>query len=363
MDNIIHNDGSMRRRVLLRDVAKAMRVSVMTVSRALRHDRHVSVALAAKIRATSQRMGYRPDPMLASLVAYRGHLRERKSKSLIAFVTTGKTPSEYRVHRFHTGTLLGAQRRGNELGFQVVPVWLPELEKNFRDPTKVLLARGIQGVILAPLVDLNTPVRLDWNQFSVVALGYSFQKPEFNYAASHLFQDMCLAFDRVSACGYMRPTLIYTADNLRRTLNQLHGAFLFKQSALAPQNQLPPLSLRDANQVETVREYLRTHRPDVIFSGFSDLLQIIKSIGYSIPRELGYVALDTVNYNSQISGIFQDPERIGSAAMDRLNMQLQFSIRGVPHVPEGTIVYGQWIKGRTLLSRAKPVPSRAQRGR
>jgi LacI family fructose operon transcriptional repressor len=340
--------------VLLRDVASKLKVSVMSVSRALRRDRHVSSELAAKIRTAAKQMGYSPDPMLASLVAYRGNLRNRTERALVAFVTTGQSPNEFRKHRFHTGTLAGAQARGRELGFQVVPIWLPDLEKNHRDPSKVLAARGVQGLILAPLVDLNTRVNLDWASFSVVALGYSLQKPEFNYAASHLFQDMCLAFDRVSACGYLRPALIYTADNLRRTLNQLHGAFLFMQSRLAVANQLPPLSLESPSEVERLRDYLEAHDPDVIFSGFSDLLPTLKSIGYSIPRDLGYVALDTVNHDSQISGIFQNPERIGSAAIDRLNMQLQFSIRGIPQVPEGTIVYGQWIKGRTLRVHTSP---------
>src|SRR5690606_32730636 len=58
-------------RILLRNVALEAGVSVATVSRALRNDREVSRKTAQHIQSLARRLGYRPDPALASLAAYR----------------------------------------------------------------------------------------------------------------------------------------------------------------------------------------------------------------------------------------------------------------------------------------------------
>ncbi len=58
-------------RVSLRDVAKTVGVSHVTVSLALRGDTRVSATRRTEIRAAAEQLGYRPDPMLSSLASYR----------------------------------------------------------------------------------------------------------------------------------------------------------------------------------------------------------------------------------------------------------------------------------------------------
>ena len=61
-------------RVSLRDVARAVGVSHVTISLALRGDPRIPLSRRVEIQATADRLCYRPDPMLASLAAYRGIL-------------------------------------------------------------------------------------------------------------------------------------------------------------------------------------------------------------------------------------------------------------------------------------------------
>jgi LacI family gluconate utilization system Gnt-I transcriptional repressor len=58
-------------RVTLSDVALAAGVSPSTVSRALRGERAVDPALIARVRAVSDRLGYRPDPAARALASQR----------------------------------------------------------------------------------------------------------------------------------------------------------------------------------------------------------------------------------------------------------------------------------------------------
>lgn len=58
-------------RVTLSDVAQAVGVSAMTVSRALRGERRVDPQLVEKIQAAAQRMGYVPDPAARALASQK----------------------------------------------------------------------------------------------------------------------------------------------------------------------------------------------------------------------------------------------------------------------------------------------------
>ena len=58
-------------RITLHDIAKKAGVSVATVSLALRGRGDISLKRAEEIRALAQTMGYRPNPLLASLASKR----------------------------------------------------------------------------------------------------------------------------------------------------------------------------------------------------------------------------------------------------------------------------------------------------
>lgn len=339
---------SRRARVVLSDIARAAGVSTMTVSRALRHGEHVSPTLRQRIRKLARRLGYEPDPMLASLVVYRHGLRPRTEHSVVAYLTTDATRNGYTRLAVTGQVFLGAEQRGRELGFRVEPVWLPDLIKRGRDATAVLLARGIRGLLLARVPKVGMTIPIDWEKFCCVAVGYSLITPSFHYVASHLFQDMNLAFEETVASGYRRPLLVQSEEVDRRTLHQFHGAFLHKQRSLPEADRVPVLWVEGENPVEPLRHHLTQYEPDVVLAPWPGLLKTVHRLGLQPPRKLGFVDLNLESATAHNSGIFQDFPRIGRAAMDRLNMQLHLGERGVPDVPEGTTVNGKWVPGQTL---------------
>src|SRR5436305_14104955 len=79
-------------RVSLRDIAAEIGVSHVTVSLALRGDVRISVARRSEIAAAAERLGYRPDPTLASLSAYRQAKKPVEIRSTIAWLNQWSDP-------------------------------------------------------------------------------------------------------------------------------------------------------------------------------------------------------------------------------------------------------------------------------
>ena len=73
-------------RVSLRDIARNLNVSHVTVSLALRDDPRIRLERRREIQAAAKALGYEPDPMLASLSAYRQAKRTKPIHSTVAWL-------------------------------------------------------------------------------------------------------------------------------------------------------------------------------------------------------------------------------------------------------------------------------------
>lgn len=340
------------RRVTLRDVAVRAGVSVMTVSRALREDTYVKAELRSRLRKLAARLGYRPDPHLSALAAYRKRIRPPAEHAVIAYLTTDVKRAGFQASVVSRDAFVGAAERGRETGYRVEHVWLPELRKRHRDPSAVLIARGIRGLILSRLPSVEVQLDLAWEKFSCVAVGYSLQEPAFHRVASHLFQDLGLAFNEVIARGYRRPALLLSRGLDRRTQHQFHGAFLFGQQSLPPANRLPILWSGETVAATDLGPFIKRHAPDVLLSIWPLASAAVQQLKLRLPRDIGFVDLCLEDRASAISGVYQDFRQIGRTAVDRVNLLLQTGERGPPQKAEVTALYGEWVEGETLRAAA-----------
>jgi LacI family transcriptional regulator len=336
------------RRVTLRDVGRVAGVSAMTVSRALRKDAHVSAATAMRICKIAREMKYQPDPHLTALAAYRKQLRPPKNQEVIAYLTTDSSREGYKRTRIGNESLRGACLRADEFGYRVEPTWLPDLIRQHHDPSDVLRARGIRGVILARMGRVGMTVDLDWDRFSCVAIGYSLLKPTLHVIASHFFHNLCRSFDELIAIGYKRPALLLSADLDFRTGHQFQGAFLYKQQSLPAACRLPILWTESAKQSENLEIYRSNFDPDAILSAWPSTRAVLTTLGLQPPIDIGYINLNIVRKEDSVSGIFQNVLEIGATAVSRLNVMLQYGEKGIPLLPDVTALSGEWYPGSTL---------------
>ena len=335
------------KRVLLKNIAAEVGVSTMLVSIALRGMPGVSEATRKKIQACADKMGYHPDPALSALADYRRRTRPAHSYAQIAYVTNYETANPPQWN-FAKEFLLGAQKRGLEYGYEVIPYWLKEHGCTLRKASSILFNRDIKGLLIAPLPEENSQLNLSWKYFSAVAIGTSLASPKLDYVAFDHHDAMQMTLNKLRDKGYQRISLL-----LRNPSNRLRhaslDAYLGDQYRIHKDRMIPPLLQNDFSSPEFWLWY-DTHKPDVIITD-SDLTitDLLNERGLKAPQDVGVVCYSKHSTeNTHISAVNQNLQNIGATAVDRLHTNLLRSAYGVPEHSYATLVHGNWSEGTTL---------------
>src|ERR1700710_1982102 len=106
-------------RVTLRDVAKRIGVSHSTISLCLRNHHSIPLKRREQVRRVATEMGYRPDPMLSSLAAYRNRNRPVTVQSAIAWINHWEQPEQLRKFREFDLYWRGAASAAELLGYHL----------------------------------------------------------------------------------------------------------------------------------------------------------------------------------------------------------------------------------------------------
>jgi DNA-binding LacI/PurR family transcriptional regulator len=227
-------------RITLRQIARAARVSVMAVSYALRDRPEVSPAERVRIRALAEKIGYRPDPLLTHLMQHLRSHRRIKSTANLAVLTMLDAPFVRRL-------IAGANARAEKLGYQLDRVEVRPRLDNSRSLTRTLEARGVAGVLLAPVIDpVSYSGLLDWSRFAAVAMTYSLVEPHVHRVVTHHFDNAMKALGLLHQQGFRRVGLAMTSDMEYRA-NHSYSAAYYRMTGMAGERPLPLLILDDPN--------------------------------------------------------------------------------------------------------------------
>jgi DNA-binding LacI/PurR family transcriptional regulator len=118
---------------------------------------------------------------------------------------------------------------------------------------------------------------------------------------------------------------------------------MFRGTRKAP----PPLILDGYQPGEFIRWFKR-HQPDVLVSVDRFGLRLANELQLRIPDDIGYASLDIdgeLPDYPDMSGIDQNSQLVGAAAMDMLAVAMQKKQRGVPLHPMRMEVEGEWKAG------------------
>lgn len=224
MCKLLHNMSSAERRVTIRDLALESGVSVATVSRALRDNPRQSAKTRKSIKALARLRGYKPDPGLSALAAYRSRVRPPAAYGKLAVLVDTDRPEE-RFPALLKLHVTGLRSRAREFGYDIDLFQIePEPIKQKR-LSRALYARGIRGVIFAPIKWL--PTAFNWDHFSVVSLGENLTRLGFcNVTYDH---DSCISatYKKLREHGYRDIGFSNIADSEFRN-RHLHVASYFK---------------------------------------------------------------------------------------------------------------------------------------
>ncbi|EIP97738.1 transcriptional regulator [Opitutaceae bacterium TAV1] len=332
--------------VTLKLIAARLGVSHSTVSLALRNDHRISTAMRTKVQKTASALGYRPDPAMSALIAWRQRNRPAGNYGKLAVLNAWGEPEEALPNFFRT-QLSSVRTRADALGYKTEVFDVPAEEQEQKRLSRILEARGIRGVIVGPVPAERPHLFLDWKRFCVIALGHSLASPKFHYAANNHYMSVETAYRKLRALGYRRIGFHNFAESEKRNRGLYLATYmrcLFVDGISV--DAFPPL-LVPAGENAGIVEWVTRHKFDAVISGVSLVLaKLLGEAGIGVPDDVGIVAIGTGDPLS--AAMEEDLGAVGESAVNLLHSMLLHGDRGVPKRRHTLLVDPFWRDGPTV---------------
>lgn len=345
-----------RSRVTLRDIAGKLGISRMTVSLALRDDPHVAKATKRKVKAMAHKLDYFPDAKVSRLMSELAGLRSKPVyRGELAFLTSWQSEFGWKESYHFSGCYQGAEQRAIELGYRLTTFWTRDPTFQRKRLSNVLWARGVQGLLLAPLGPeiVSFPdagLDLDWKRFCVVHIGATLATPQMNLVRHNHFHGMLCSLLQLEAHGYSRIgfAIVPTGDMLTSRL--WTAAYLQWRARRRFHDELPGFvysfgSLSEGRFHDWIRDY---NIEAVISMEGGEPHPILKRVQKSLSRHVGFSVLDHPGGKSPFCGIEQNAPEIGRVAVDQLVHAINHNVTGLPKHPYQTLIQGCWHEGSSI---------------
>lgn len=341
--------------VTMKTIAEHAGVSRATVSLCLANHPRIPAATRERIRALAEKLGYRPNPYLTTLMRLRRQGRPLQEKPVLGLVNALRTPDGWREHSAPTIRQLreGAWERAGERGFRPQEYWLHRDGMSNERFSEMLHARGVRGVLISPLAEGDPPPALRWEHFATVCLSVPLPSlPIATVCNDHYFSSLQV----VREChrrGYRRPGLVLRRLHQMRFQGRWEAGFLVAGEMLPDLERVPPLYVEDWDQPAPLLAWLRRERPDVIITPAAGVvLGPLKRAGLQVPDDIGLALLACPRPGDPVSGVYQNGRLIGALAVDTLINLVERHEYGLPAQATTLMVEGCWNEGRTL----RPAP-------
>ncbi len=339
-------------------VAAAAGVARATVSYALRDNPKIPPTTVAHVRAVAERLGYRPNPRVAALMAHIRQAHPVGRGERIAFVWVHTTRVEARQNPFLRNVFAGARLRATQMGFTLEEFWTNDADMTDLRLEQIIRARGIVGVVLSPVTNAEAAVTLgwDWRHFAPAVIGNVTWTPELHHAGHHHYLGMRMALLELAKLGCTRPAALIEPKSNERAKRAWEAAFLTQH----PQ----PGAARSLVRIDSVKlrvsvgDWLRAARADALIVSETALLENPEI--QKVRRQLRLPAI-TLYWSSStprdVGGIDQCYDRVSAHAVDLVAAQLNANETGVPDLPRIMLFPGRWVAPRMGATKDSSAPS------
>lgn len=326
--------------VTLSDLARRAGVSRMTVSRALRNHPEVGAKTKERILALAQSMGYRPNPLVSAWMESVATGKRPGYRPAIAWLSGYLDEKMREGMLFHAGVFPVAQKRAEELGFRLEdqPLFFGGMT-----PSRlagILATRGCPGIVIPPLHEPVDSLGFNWSSFSVVTIGYSLRKPEFNRVVVNHAMGMTSALDGLIHEGRRKIGLVLKRVSDDRTNHHWTSAYLGHCWHHTEVKGLPIFSPARLDRRDFI-EWFRAHRPEAIIGADPELINWYEKEDRRSPaNRCVFVHLHEEHANdSRIFGVVTgESSRLAAVAVGMLVAQINHNERGIPGTPVHVMV-------------------------
>jgi len=341
----------------LHAVAASAGVSPITVSRALRNSPQVSPETRARVQSAAIRVGYKPNPHFARLMAMVRSAKKRGAQSVIGIVRDDILEDDLHDPAYQYVSTHDVRSRAERQGYLVEEFFLGRGGLTPQRLTSILRARGIEGLIISPQSSRLIGSALDYSNFAAATFGYGLQSPFLHRSCTNMMQGILGAVEVLAARGYKRMGLAITEWIDARVDHTYSGALLHYQQRVAKRDRVPLLVFPENNPAHGRHEFctwVQKFRPDVVISFHTYVpLWLTKELGLRIPDDIGLVIHDWTEAMQGFAGINHCRPIVAAAAVDLVVTQLMQNERGVPAVPKQVLVRPTWMDGASI----RPAPA------
>lgn len=337
----------------LRDIAQKAGTSHVTVSLALRDHPKISKQTRLNIQRIAKELGYKPDPMLRALAEYRKTKDKVRYQATLAWINNfpvAEYPDNYSVFQQYQA---GAWERAGELGY-AIESFAPIADGiSLNKLRRILLARGIQGLLVAPNTRANMAWDFDVTGFSALSFGFSQPSPRLHVVTSSQAKSSAVVVAELRKRGYSRIGMAISQNHNNRTAHHFLGGFLAEVCPDMASGDPHPFFIFANNSLDQHQwaEWYGQFRPDAVIVSNTDIARQIESFGVRVPQELG-VALLVHNPGLPFwAGIDQNDREIGRVAVDTLASMLHHNETGIPSLQHHILVESTWKDGQSVASR------------
>lgn len=332
----------------LRSLAAQLKLSVATVSEALRDSPRISPDTAARVRAAAKAAGYQSNPVVGAVmssVRRRAHVDYQGTIAAINYSETANT----KLIPFHAQLLAGARERAQQLGFKMDLFWFGPRLMPLSRLNAILHSRGIQGVFALHFTEAADLTGLDWSRRAGVSMDYGLNHSVMLDHHTSIFH----ALDELRRRGYRRPGLALVREKDERMMFKWSAGFFAHSLAQQIKGGVPPLMLSELT-AEKLLPWVRRYKPDVILGHRAEIIQWLSAAGLRVPKDVGFFNLNWNERTAPCAGLDLNPMRQGAAAVESLIAQLHRNDLGLPDHAKTISTVAVFTEGPTI----RPLPAR-----
>ena len=342
----------------MEDVARALGVHRTTVSLALRRDPRIPKQTQETVIAAAERLGYRPNPLVSALMQLQRGRRKSHGVTTLAYLTYDSAREAWRRNPAYVEIFESALGRAASLGYRLEEFSLTKGGMNPSRVQRILLARGIRGVLLAPPPGSDSRVEINLKDFAAIGLGLRIREPFIERVSTDHYQAMRLTLRACREKGYRRPGLVVGETASERIGHRWEAAFLVENWMAADQEPIPILTgtINDGPRATPPKfsAWLKRHRPDVVITTPSDRAAEWIAAIRAVSAKIGFASLGLRDRSGKIAGVWQNHTRLGAIAVELLAAKLQRNEHGAEHATDTHLVEGEWVDGSSLPERGPP---------
>jgi LacI family transcriptional regulator len=340
--------------VTQKDVAAALGIALGTVSMALRNDPRISLSRRQEVQKTAQRMGYHPNPAATALAHHKQASTVKPVQAALAWLNFWPDPGALRKHREFDLYWQGAKITAEKFGYRLEEFVCNE-HMSVERLEKILVSRGIEGILLPPHTAHPDWEHFHWELFSIVRFGRSITTPKVLVVTADQVANIMLAFQQIRELGYER--IGFVAEPAYKKWHLFEAGYLMAQQSVPIKRRLPIFRVERGNPLLTSQEklerWLKKENPDAVLTTISETHEMLAAAGLRVPEDIGLAAMSVLDGNAD-TGIYQNSEEIGRTAALSLISLIHDHDRGPSALQRELLVKGRWVNGSMLSRNTTP---------